>query len=398
MKTYPGSRSLRRTLCGVVFASGLALSSLPQPAHAQGFSTGSDGSLGDVIISENTTLPLPPDGKLHFKTLTVSSGARLKFQRNARNTPVYILAQGDVVVAGIIDVRGAQALVNNGGVAGPGGFDGGMPGFSAETPPGNGYGPGAGVGGTTSCDANIGAGGGSYGTRVGGSKNGLTYGSPLLIPLVGGSGGAGSTGQPGGGGGGGGGAILIASSTRVLVSGAVEAIGGNNNVACLNSGSGGAIRLVAPKVEGSGRIDVRASALVGGHGGLGRIRVDTIDRSSLALEFRDNAVTTVGGNLIVFPPTVPRLDTIEVAGNEVPPGSDPVLFILPFGTTPERTVKIQARDFGRVVPIRVVLTPDSGLPVTVDAEIDNTTTNPAVIDVPVTVPVNTQVTVHSWTR
>jgi hypothetical protein len=34
----------------------------------------------------------------------------------------------------------------------------------------------------------------------------------------------------------------------------------------------------------------------------------------------------------------------------------------------------------------------------VDAEADNTTANPAVIEVPVTFPVNSKVTVHCWTR
>ena len=34
----------------------------------------------------------------------------------------------------------------------------------------------------------------------------------------------------------------------------------------------------------------------------------------------------------------------------------------------------------------------------VDAEADNTTENPKVIELPVKVPVNTLVTVHVWTR
>ena len=64
--------------------------------HAQGFDAGSNGSLGDVVIDANTTLPLPPDGKLHYKSLTVNSGVTLSFTRNSRNTPVFILSQGDV--------------------------------------------------------------------------------------------------------------------------------------------------------------------------------------------------------------------------------------------------------------------------------------------------------------
>lgn len=361
------------------------------PALAQNFDVGSTGALGDVVIAENTTLDLPADGKLHYKSLTVNAGVRLKFNRNVRNTPVFILSQGDVVVNGIIDVNGFTAANNNdGGRGGPGGFDGGKPGFS-DTAPGSGYGPGGAGGGTGNCGGANDAAGGSFGSQGAGPQAGQAYGNSFLIPLIGGSGGGGSTGSPGLGGGGGGGAVLIAANTRIEVTGTLEARGGANR-SCVNGGSGGGIRLVAPKVEGGGLLDARA----GGGGGSGRIRVDTIDRSGVQFNFQ--GVSSVGGNLFTFPPVVPRLDTIEVAGNVLPEGSAPATFTLPFGSTPSRTVKIQARDFGRNVPIRVTLTPDAGAPVVVDAEVDNTTTNPAVIEVPVTVPINTLVTVHCWTR
>ena len=359
--------------------------------RAQGFNAGSDGSLGDVVISADTTVDLPPDGKLHYKSLTVNAGVRLTFNRNARNTPVFLLSQGDVIVSGTIAVNGARALVNNGGLGGPGGFDGGKPGFSADVPPGDGYGPGAGIGSDAGCGAGS-AGAGSYGS-VGTGKTSGTYGSSILIPIIGGSGGGGSAGQPGNGGGGGGGAILIAANTRILINGAIQAQGAEPG-ACLNGGSGGAIRLVSFKVEGTGTIDVRG----GSNSGNGRIRVDTIDRSNLNFNFRENNVTSVGGNLLTFPPAAPALATIEVAGNAIAQGGGPVTISLPFGSSPDRTVKIQASGFGRVVPVRVSLTPDSGGVRTFDADIDNTTANPAVAEIPVTIPVNTLVTVHAWTR
>jgi hypothetical protein len=359
--------------------------------QAQGFDAGSDGTLGDVIVAENTTLDLPADGRLHYKSLTVNSGVRLNFRRNANNTPVFILSQGDVIVNGTIDVNGFAAGNSlNGGAGGPGGFDGGKPGFG-EAQPGFGYGPGGGNSGTGDCSG-PGAGGGGYGLRAV-NISGPTYGSHLLVPLIGGSGGGGTIGQPGLGGGGGGGAIMIAANTRIFVTGVVEARGGTQS-ACVNAGSGGAIRLVAPKVEGTGNIDVRSI----GNGGQGRIRVDTIDRSNLRFTFQDPAVTSVGGNLFTFPAVIPRLDTIEVAGQAVPLGSGPLTFTLPFGSTPERTIKVRASGFGRVVPIQITLTPDSGNPVKVDSQIDNSGETPAVVEVPVTLPVNTLVTVHCWTR
>jgi hypothetical protein len=69
---------------------------------------------------------------------------------------------------------------------------------------------------------------------------------------------------------------------------------------------------------------------------------------------------------------------------------------LPFDSDPNVAVRVRAQDFGAVAPIQVVLTPDSGPKSVVNAEIDNTTTHPATLDVPVTVPVNPVVTIHVW--
>lgn len=385
MKTKRHKKTRRLISCAAFIAFAHAA------VYAQAFNAGSDGSLGDVVISADTRLDLPPDGKLNYKSLTVNAGVRLNFNKNARNTPVFILSQGDVIINGTVDVNGFNPGPNNGGIGGPGGFDGGKPGFGAEVPPGNGYGPGGAPAGDAGCDGNTSAGGGSYGRA--GVRGGATYGSSLLIPIIGGSGGGGGSGQPGAGGGGGGGALLISANTRIQVNGRIEARGGGSGT-CFNGGSGGAIRLVSFKVEGTGVIDM--SGVSGG--GSGRVRIDTIDHSNILFQFTDNSVTTVGGNLLTFPPTVPALATIEAAGNAVPQGGGPVTFTLPFGSSPDRTVKVQASDFGRVVPIRVTLTPDSGSPLTVDAQIDNTTVNPAVAEIPITVPVNTLVTLHVWTR
>ncbi len=363
------------------------------PVSAQSFDVGSNGSLGDVVISENTTVDLPADGKLHYRSLTVNAGVRLNFKRNVRNTPVVILSQGAVVVNGTIDVSGDNGNTSSGGAPGPGGFGGGQPGFGT-TSPGEGYGPGGGgLGNVNTCDFGTRNGNGSFGSRGDSGPSGVTYGNTFLIPLIGGSGGAGGTGSPGVGGGGGGGAVLLASSTRISVNGNISARGGQNNGCGGGGGSGGSIRLVALRVEGGGLLDARCN---NGNGGLGRIRVDTLERDGIAFNFQ--GVSSVGGNLFTLPTSIPRLDTIEVAGTAFPEGSQPGTVLLPFGSTPERTVKIQARDFGKVVPLRITLTPDTGAKVVVDAEVDNTTANPAVVEVPVTFPVNSKVTVHCWTR
>jgi hypothetical protein len=185
---------------------------------------------------------------------------------------------------------------------------------------------------------------------------------------------------------------MLAANNRVAVNGSILARGGNGGF-CLNGGSGGAIRLVSFKVEGAGSLNTGA---LNGNSGQGRIRIDTVIRTGL--NFSIVGISSIGGNLLVFPPTVARLDVVEAAGNAVPLGSDPVVFTLPFGSDTNRTIRIRAQDFARTVPIRVTLTPDTGDKRVFDAEVDNTTVNPAVVDVPVSVPVNTLVTVHCWTR
>lgn len=387
----------------IIIAGLLAGSALTPAAFAQGFDSGSDGSRGALNVTDaDVTVELPADGRLHYTTVTVASGRILRFTRNALNTPVYLLAQGDVTIDGVIDVSGQQAPGSPpiGGTGGPGGFDGGKPGFGSDFPPGDGYGPGAGGAGTTGGGAESagGAGYGGPGEGASSSFKGAAYGSPLLIPLIGGSGGGGDTGTPGSGGGGGGGAILIASSSRIVISGSarVDALGGSWRGSSHNGGSGGAIRLLAPKVEGTGSLRVAGG---GSGGGPGRIRVDTLDKTSLRLSFQPLAQTTVGANMFVNPSVVPRLDITQAAGQSIPLGQGSTARIqLPFGSDTNRTVILAARDFGADVPIRLTLTPDSGRRIVIDTNINNTVQNPATVTIPFGLPANTLVTINAWTR
>jgi hypothetical protein len=375
-------------------------------APAQGFSSGSDGSYGPMNITSNTTLNLPPDGKFHCTTINIASNVTLRFTRNPLNTPVYLLATGNVTIAAtaLIDLSGKAGTANPpvGGEGGPGGYDGGLPGFGASVPPGAGHGPGAGKGGNGDAGA-AGAGSGSYGgVGTGGSSTnkGAMYGGPLLVPMAGGSGGGGTAGSPGSGGGGGGGAILIASSTRIDLAGVIRARGAVQSGGSFNGGSGGAIRLVAPVVAGNGSLDVADYNNGTFYSGGGRIRIDSIIRTALQVTFSPSgAFGTIGANMVVFPSPLPRLDIIEAAGTTIPEGTaNGVLVNLPFGSATNRTVTVQARDFNTIVPINVVLTPDSGPPVTYPATIDNLASNPAQTVVNVVVPVNTVVNISAWTR
>jgi hypothetical protein len=186
---------------------------------------------------------------------------------------------------------------------------------------------------------------------------------------------------------------LSIPNTAIIINGNILANGGAWGGAAFNGGSGGAVRLVAPAVSGTGFVQVNGG---GAGGGPGRIRVDTIDRRDLRLNFGSAAQTTLGASLFMDPDPLPRLDIVRVASQDIPVGSGPVTVQLPFDSDPNITVRVRAQDFGAVVPIQVVLTPDSGPKSVVNAELNNTTTNPATLDVPVTVPVNTVVTIHVW--
>jgi hypothetical protein len=382
------------------------------PANAQNFDSGSDGSDGAFTMNQDTTLDVPPDGKFNFTTVTITAGS-LRFRRNALNTPVFILATGDISMTNAnIFVDGVNGTANPpaGGAGGPGGFDGGEPGFQS-IPPGDGNGPGGGAGGDAgivgTAPGSAGAAAHATGAQQQSTSDGAVYGSPLLVPMIGGSGGGGGAGSgtsPGQGGSGGGGAILLASNTRIDLTGGggIFARGGSNGFPHTGQGSGGAIRLVAPLVGGDTNLQVHGGSggvntNNGDSGGAGRVRIDTIDRTRIRFNYSPSiAVLSVGSFMAVFPPVVPKLDIIEAAGQAIPGGA-PVDVLLPFGSNPNQTVKVRASDFTGSVPIDVVLVPTSGPRIVIPAQI-NMTTNPAQVTVNVIFPVNNRTRVWAWTR
>jgi hypothetical protein len=352
------------TLCGALLAAP--------------FDCGSTGAFGPMIITNSTTLVLPPDGIIHCTTITISGAGTLKFERNALNTPVYLLATGDVLIEGSIDVSGSYGIGNAPGLGGPGGFDGGYGGswYAGQSEGGRGLGPG------------------------GGNDNGFatftTYGNLLLVPLIGGSGGAGTSGTPGPGGSGGGGALLIASNTRIVVSGSLVSIAGSG---CNTPvGSGGAIRLVSPVVTGAGLITVEGVPACHMGGNPGRIRIDCQDhRAYLSLTVR--GLASRGNRMFVFPAVIPSLDIIELAGQSIPEGTNNAVQLeLPEGASTNQTVRVQARNYTNDVPIRVVVTPRSGPSAQFDAIISQASGNPPSINVPVVIPAGSISQIHVWNR
>ncbi|MCG3197171.1 MAG: hypothetical protein GHCLOJNM_01655 [bacterium] len=363
-----------------------------QGVFGQAFDSGSDGTDGALVIgaaSGTVTLNVPePDGIFNFTTITIQHGATLMFTPNRLNTPVYMLATGDVNIDGDIDIGGKNGTTVPpvGGQGGPGGFAGGDPAL-AGSPAGPGHGPGgAHVDGRAAHNG--------LPLHVPDDPNhGVPYGSPLLVPLVGGSGGGGST--SGFGGGGGGGALLIASNTQIILSGNgdISAIGGAPHT---HAGSSGSVRLVSPKVSGNGRISVFANS---GFGAVGRVRIDTINRRELSISINPGGVLSVGGFMRVFADPAPSLALTHVAGKNIPEGTtEAVMVFLPNNAPTTQQVTVQARNYSGQLPIRVTLNPDSGSKVIEDATIDMTAGNPNSVSVMMDFPVNTPVSVEANTK
>jgi hypothetical protein len=288
---------------------------------ALAYDSGGTGVDGAFSPSVSTRLPLPEDGVFNFTTVDIPEGVTVTFEKNTTNTPVIILATGDVNVAGTIDVSGTDSAdvgaAGDGavgddsipGTGGPGGYDGGMGGpYETDYAGGSGLGPGGGDNGfdylypSNGRRYRTGGAGGGFGAPGSYSWNGVVvggpaYGSEFLLPLIGGSGGGGGAGGnafSGSGGGGGGGALLIAASGTINVTGSILANGGKSGASAGSpagspggGGSGGAIRLIATTLAGNGIVSANGGvagaqsgsgdvyyAIAGANGGAGRIRLE----------------------------------------------------------------------------------------------------------------------------
>src|SRR5215211_4731241 len=120
----------RGPLKGLRFIAALALllASLAAPGQAQNnFNSGSTGADGTLSPTANQTLQVPASGVFNFTTVDVPAGVTITFTRNAQNTPVTILASGNVTIAGTLSVAGSAGTTTGVvGQGGPGAFNGGL--------------------------------------------------------------------------------------------------------------------------------------------------------------------------------------------------------------------------------------------------------------------------------
>lgn len=176
-----------------------------------------------------------------YSSVNIPSGVTVRFINHPANPPVVWLVAGPVTINGTLTVSTQGALDPTGfQLGGPGGFRG---------PLGQ-----NGVGG-------LGPGGGSPGQQSASYAVGLnSYGNSRVLPLIGGSGGPYYGAAAGG-------AILIAASGIVAVNGSITANGGAGSG--VNNGSGGGIRLICDRLQGTGSLAATSTA-----GIVGRIRVE----------------------------------------------------------------------------------------------------------------------------
>lgn len=248
-------------------------------ANAQ-FNSGSTGADGALDLSTMTCpnniceVQLPESGILNYTTVNVPQGKELRFKNNSRNTPVILLAQGQVTVSGVINVSSINT--NTSGFCGSvfvrlgnGGFKGG-------------FGPGV---GTVS------------------SQSGTWIGPLSLVPIIGGSGSYPQLGN-------GGGAIVMASSTVINFSGQISANGSSSDAGCGGpNGSGGAIRLVSNTINATGSFSA-----CGGNCGVVRLEATSLTFTGAS----SPAAVLSPVNPIIFPTNPLSLTIASIGGYSVP--------------------------------------------------------------------------------
>jgi hypothetical protein len=306
---------------------------------------------------------------------------------NAYNAPLSILSANEIHftsvqfyadgLPGASTGNGLQPGVSlPGGRPGPGGFAGGASGFPGSQPTdGNpGFGPGGGVAGVA----------GSQCVDTFGQNALASPTSTTLAQLIGGSGGGGGSSASvalcglgknnGASGGGGGGAVLLSANSEIRFDGAGAYLylnGGNGgssfSCGCYDGGggSGGALKLVAPRMLGAGYI-----TLNGGYGPRigyaagGAIRVEgdaTQLSTNISGESSGSVVATPGA---ITPTVTPALRITQIGDQPVPaaPTGNTATPDVSFATPPTGpvTVSLSAANIPLTATVKVRVTPQVG--------------------------------------
>jgi hypothetical protein len=375
---------IKKSGCKCALAASLILAAFDAAAYESG-STGADGAFNPTVTQ---TVQLPPNGLFNYTSVNIPAGVTITYKKNAANTPVTILASGDVSIAGTINVSATTITGDPAmpGVGGPGGFDGGRGGSVSGDALGwingsqsanvgrAGLGPGRGLPARVvkpspwSSYGALGPGSGAaYGTApppAGSSACGVAPGQPYgnlgLLPLVGGSGGGGGAGgisQSGSGGGGGGGAILIAASGTLDISGAILANGGipvkstsSGRGSQGGGGSGGAIRLIASTITGNGNLSAVGGSFVGETVGFNGTSAGSSYNYYVCSDSANNSQNGGAGRIRIEAEVLSRTQptnppyTTDLPGPTFVPGGTPTLEIVNIGGMPVPAVPTGTAD------------------------------------------------------
>lgn len=332
------------------------------PVSGGSWTTGAVGALGDVVYQAggDYVIDLALEGVydpvlwvviLDYNTLTIEAGATVRFTNHASRAPVVIRAVGPIVIAGELNLDGADGHTGvetpSYAEPGPGGFRGGIGNFPGTTlVESDGFGPGGGW--RTSDSNNIYCGSASHATLGANSsthgQSGSLYGSGFANPLIGGSGGTACRGLDSNnsddhhisGGGAGGGALLIGSDSSIDLVGTISAGGGNSGYMIQDgsseqlgraAGSGGAIRVASPVITWQGAGDIlttRGGESLGGHGWI-RVETNGTPVGGAVPSFPAAFHSTTLGEFL--PNTLPTVSLVAVlnkgTGEWVPIDQDP---------------------------------------------------------------------------
>jgi hypothetical protein len=364
------------------------------------FSSGSTGADGAFSPTVSASVAVPESGVFNYTTVNIPTGVTITYTRSSTNKPLTILASGDVVIAGTINIDGKPGNNNGlGGLGGPGGFSGGSGGYGFDQSfsgvPGDGpSGGGGGLGGATVTGTNIGdGGGGGYGlagSNGGGGTNGgiggPRFGAVTILPLIGGSGGGGGAAAAntrGGPGGGGGGAILIASSGTITLNGTIFSRGGAALGCCTffaggGGGAGGAIRLISNTFTGNGTMNVSGGGGAGGNfhtggsGGQGYVRVEAFDKNNFTGSTTPTNIISFSLPHPITPPNAPSLRIASVGGVNAPASPLGSLqgvpdIIVPSSQPNPVTVALEGANLPVGTVVQVTVTPSTGNRTTVQS-------------------------------
>jgi len=275
---------------------------------------GATGTYGPINITADTTLLVPVDGVFQVTTLTVASGATLRFTPNARNTAITIVATGNVTINGTIDISGSPGVAGSAGAGGPGGGSGAPPALFQDRRSFDPFFPRAG-------DRTYGGVGGA------GSYANLGTSCTLL----------------GSGGGGGGGAIIIISNTRIQATQAGATIDASGKSASsvrptnpmnmslcagqvASGGRDGRIGLSAPTIE------TPSLTLIGANFKLEGINLIGSPPQARSSSFLPSALG-LDPTLEAFVPNNLTARIVSVDGTAFPVGTESVTFTLPTAAT-----------------------------------------------------------------